>query len=161
MKTAKELVEALRNINDNSDCCFPAIVSSVDKVNSVCNVVFNDMELGGIRIQSTVAQNQNGIQIFPAINSVVIIEKLGDKGEYFISMFGEVEQVVYKIDTTTFTIKDGFLIKKDTDTLKAVFDDLIDQIKAIVVPTNSGPSGQPLNAIAFDLIKNRVDKLLK
>jgi phage baseplate assembly protein gpV len=69
--------------------------------------------------------------------------------------------VKVKMGTSEFIVNDGFLIKKDSETLKKVFDDLIAQIKAIIVPTNVGPSGNPINGAAFDAIKTRADNLLK
>ena len=160
MKLAKELVKALKQVSEGNDLVFLAIVISVNKNNDTCEVLYNEMEIGEVRIKA-IMESVKGISIYPALNSYVLVHRLGNKGEFFISMYSEVEQVIYKIDNTIFTIQDGFLIKKNEDTLKLIFDDLIEQIKAIVVPTNVGPSGNPLNSIAFDAIKNRVEKLLK
>jgi len=55
----------------------------------------------------------------------------------------------------------GFTIKKSTDSLKKILDDLIDQIKLITVTTPNGPSGTPINAVAFDPIKTSVDNLFE
>jgi histidinol-phosphate/aromatic aminotransferase/cobyric acid decarboxylase-like protein len=55
----------------------------------------------------------------------------------------------------------GFTIKKSTNTLKKILDDLIDQIKLITVTTPNGPSGTPINAAAFDPIKTSVDQLME
>lgn len=69
--------------------------------------------------------------------------------------------VKVKMGTSEFIVNDGFLIKKGSETLKQIVDDLITQIKAIIVPTNVGPSGNPINGAAFDAIKTRADNLLK
>lgn len=65
------------------------------------------------------------------------------------------------IDNTRVELKNGVLIQRGSETLKAIISDLIDQINLIVVPTNVGPSGNPINATAFTAIKTRVANLLK
>ena len=55
----------------------------------------------------------------------------------------------------------GFTLKKSTNSLKKILDDLIDQIKLITVTTPNGPSGTPINATAFDPIKTNVDDLME
>jgi hypothetical protein len=161
MKQATELIKALRLINDKGANCFPAVVVAVDKTKSTCDVEFNEMEIGEVRIQATVADNLKGLKMFPAVGSVVIIEKLGDKGEYLVKLYSEVEQVIYEIDNTHFAIKDGFLIGKNDDTIKLLLHDLINTVKAIVVPTNVGLSGNPLNVAEFNSIYDRVTALFK
>jgi len=57
--------------------------------------------------------------------------------------------------------ENGYTLKKSTDTLKKILLDLIDQIKLITVTTPNGPSGTPINATAFDPIKQSVANLLE
>ena len=45
------------------------------------------------------------------------------------------------------------------NTLVDILSDLIDEINNIVVPTNVGPSGNPLNKINFERIKNKLDTI--
>ena len=161
MKHAKELVESLRNVLGNADPVFPAIVKAVDKNNNTCDVEFNEMELGEVRLQATIKQNSIGFKIYPAVDSVVLVQRLGNKGELFIIMYSEVEEVLIQVDTTVLDIKNGFVIKKGNESLKKLMNDLIAEVKKIVVPTNVGPSGTPLNNAAFDAINTRVNNLLK
>jgi len=46
------------------------------------------------------------------------------------------------------------------NTLKDLLGQLIDAIKAITVPTAVGPSGVPINAAAFDAVKNQLSTML-
>lgn len=161
MRQAKDLATAMKNMLTTGDEVQLGKVVTVDKENATCDIEVNELEVGDVRIQAVIKSNGKGIKTFPAPGSWVLVQKLGEKGNWFISMFSEVEDVLIEIDNTVFEIKDGFLLKKNDETLKKLFDDLIDQVKSIVVPTNVGPSGTPINAPAFDAIKNRAGTLLK
>jgi len=71
------------------------------------------------------------------------------------------ELVTIQIDDSEINIQDGILLKRGAETLRKIIDDLIDEINRIIVPTNVGPSGTPINAAAFIAIKTRVSNLLK
>lgn len=162
MKHAAELVSAIKNIVAINDAVFPGIVQSVDKVKNTCEVLYNDMELGGVRLQAIIKADTKGFKIYPAQNSAVLVARLGNKGEFFITMYSVIESVVVEIEDSKIEINaDGFLFQKEEETLKKILDDLLDGIGNIVVPTNSGPSGNPLNKATFTAIKNRVNNLLK
>lgn len=169
MKQAKELVEALRKVIGDSDAVFPAIVESVSKEDSTCEINFNGLELGAVRIRATIKKNATGCRIYPAENSVVLVQRLGKKGELFIILVSEVDEVIYEVnnkilfkhDTTEIEISDKISIKHENETLKKIMNDLIAEVKKIVVPTNVGPSGTPINAAAFEAINTRVNNLLK
>lgn len=161
MKGAKELVETLRKITGSADSVFPAIVRAIDKVNNVCEVEYSEMEIGDVRLLAIIKENSKGCKFYPAENSVVLVQRLGNKGEFFIAMYSEIESVVIEVNETKMEIKEGFLFQKQNETLKKILDDLLDGIAAIIVPTNVGPSGKPLNAATFTTIKTRVAQLLK
>lgn len=161
MKSAKDLVDTLRNILGNEVAVMPAVVVSVDKDLNVCEVQVNGLEFGEVRLQATVKQNAKGFKVFPAEGSVVMIERLGKLGDFFVTMTSEVDEIVADLDNTRFSLKDGIELKRGNETLKAIISDLLDEIGQIVVPTNVGPSGIPINKPAFDAIKLRVAQLLK
>jgi phage baseplate assembly protein gpV len=83
-----------------------------------------------------------------------------DRNTSTLSIIGDARLNV-KIGTTELDLQDGILLKRDSETLKKIVSDLIDQINLIVVPTNVGPSGTPINAAAFTAIKTRAAALLK
>lgn len=161
MKQAKELATAIKNITKVLEPVFVATVKTVDKNKDVVDIEHNDFELGEIRLQAIIKTNSKGIKFYPKIDSVVIVQRLGTRGEFFITQYSEVEQVVMEVGSTKFDIKDGVLIKNGTETLKKVLNDLIAEIQKITVPTNVGPSGVPINIAQFTLIKTRVGNLLK
>lgn len=161
MKHAKELVDAIKNITGIPDSVFPAVVTSVDKTLNVCDVSYGDMEFGNVRLQAIIKADTKGLKIYPVVNSVVLVERIGSNGEMSIAMYSEIESVSVQVDVTTMVVNDGFLFQKNAETLKKILDDLLDGINQIIVPTNVGPSGTPLNATTFTAIKRRVDQLLK
>lgn len=66
----------------------------------------------------------------------------------------------FKIENAELVIsRDGFAVKRSSETLKKIISDLIDQIKLLTVTTPNGPSGTPINATAFTAIKNRLPNL--
>lgn len=65
-----------------------------------------------------------------------------------------------KVGTTELDItEDGFVVKRGSETLKAIISDLIDAILAETHPTGVGPSGTPINAAQYTAIKNRLPNL--
>lgn len=61
MKQAKDLYNALKAVLGNSDSVFPAVVKSVDKSKNVCEVAFDDLEIGNVRLQSIVDDEVKGV----------------------------------------------------------------------------------------------------
>ena len=83
-----------------------------------------------------------------------------DRESSTLSIIGG-DRVNVKMGTTELDLQDGILLKRDDETLKKIVGDLILEINKIVVPTNVGPSGTPINAAAFLVIKTRAETLLK
>lgn len=175
-RQARQLIDALKQALSEGEQVLLAKVVSVDKNNNTCEVEYNGMELGEIRLQANILANQKGFIIYPATDSIVLISKMEGQGNFFVSMFSEVEEVLIKVgDTKTnikdsflfemndlkFEIKDGFLVKKGSETLKKIVDDILDGIEQLTVNTNNGPSSVPVNVAVFQQIKVRVDQLLK
>lgn len=85
-----------------------------------------------------------------------------DRETATLSIIGDaVSEVKIQVGESEVDIKNGILIRRDGETLKQIIDDLITEINKIVVPTNVGPSGTPINANAFTSIITRADQLLK
>lgn len=65
------------------------------------------------------------------------------------------------MDTVTYEIsRDGFKVKRGSETLKKILSDMLDKIIAQTHTTPSGVSGPPINAADFTAIKNRLPNLL-
>ncbi len=176
MKHAKELAEAIKNITKVNQPVFLGIVKTVDKTKNICDVEYNGMEIGEVRLQAIIKENTKANILYPKVNSVVLVQRFGDTGDFFITAYSEIEELKFKIGDTKMTvkdgfhfemtglefeIKDGFLLKKGSETLKKIFDDLFDAIEQLTVNTNVGPSSVPINVASFAAIKTRVDNFLK
>lgn len=55
----------------------------------------------------------------------------------------------------------GYTVKRDSETLRAILEDLIDAILKETHATGTGPSGPPLNAPQFQAIKQRLPDLFE
>lgn len=68
----------------------------------------------------------------------------------------------YKLGNTELNMtEDGFTIKRSTESLKKILEDLFDAILQLTVTTPMGPSGTPINAVTFTQIKQRIPNLLE
>jgi hypothetical protein len=161
MKQAKDLAAAMKNMVDKGDHALRGKVVSVDKNKAACEVEINGLEIGEVRLQANIKTNQKGFKVYPLQGSDVIVERLGREGDFFVSMVSEVEEVLLEIGNVSLQITDGFLLKKNNDTAEKILSDFVDEVMKIVVPTNVGPSGNPINNPAFAAIKNRIKQLFK
>ncbi|WP_308003038.1 hypothetical protein [uncultured Chryseobacterium sp.] len=74
----------------------------------------------------------------------------------------ELKQFRVKIEGVEFQIdKNGFLLKKESETLKKLMGDLIKEIRAMKFTTNTGSTIQLVNDPQFLLIDERFKKFLK
>lgn len=138
-----------------------ATVTAVNTDDTVAVKFSNERSVDDARLRAVVA-NGNKVVLIPQLNSVVIVGMLENSDEYVVLMVSEVSEIKYKIDTVEFDIDSaGFLVKKGSETLKKILDDLLDAINLLTVPTNVGPSGVPINATSFTAIKTRVAQILK
>lgn len=153
-ESAAKLKAALKQMLDKGDEVFAAVVQSVNEDYCTCVVLADEMEIADVRLRATINGN-NGFIIFPAVESTVLVQRLGEKEEFFITMFSEI---------------DGVLIQKDDDTLKLLVNDLCDKVKAIstelqkvVVTIGVTPDVPALIQINADIdaIKGRNEQLFK
>ena len=161
MKTAKELHDALKKIFGTESNVIAAVITSVDKVACTCVVEFDELQIEDVRLRAAVSPGGDGALLFPKVGSAVLVEKIGSKEDYFITMLSEVDEVRWKVDNTTFKVANGFTMTAGTESVRTILVDLMAQIKLLTVPTNVGPSGVPLNAAAFTAIENRIKTVFK
>ena len=64
-------------------------------------------------------------------------------------------------NTELILTRNGFTIKKSSESLKKIISDLIDKIVLLTVTTPNGPSGTPINAADFTAIKSRLPNLFE
>lgn len=158
---------------------FPAKIKEVDETEFTCKVLFDDeLEYMDVRLRSIIDQEKQGFCFIPKIGSMVMVARIADSEQLFVSLFSEVEKVlmtsgslevtvdqgkveVKKGNSTFKQTEAGFTITRNNEGLKKILQDLITAITQITVPTGVGPSGMPINAAAFTAIKTRLNTFLE
>lgn len=140
-KTAKELYDYLQKIASPDANVLPAIVKKVND-NDTIDVDVDGVTYYDVNLKAAEKQGQKGIRIKPAVDSLVLIKRIGDKksDEWAAAMFSEVDEVVFEIAAATFLMdKDGFVIANGMDNLKDVIKLIIEAVQVIVVLQGKSP----------------------
>jgi hypothetical protein len=158
------LQEAIRLLSQDGKMSLQ-VARVIEVTGQLCTVDFEDGRpvLGQVRLKAVIDQDDNALLVIPKVGSYVLVSPLmGNSAVQVVCVCSEVERLELKVETTRFTVdKDGLLLGRQGDSLRSVLGDLIDAINAITVPTGTGPSGVPINAPAFNKIKDRIHKILK
>ena len=79
----------------------------------------------------------------------------------FLIMADEVEEIDVNVDNCQFKINDGFLLKKQNETLAKLMSDLLKEIQKMKFTTNTGSTIKLVNKPQFLAIENRFKDFLK
>ena len=79
----------------------------------------------------------------------------------FLIMADEVEEIDIKSDQCQFKVNDGFLLKKQNETLKKLMVDLLQEIQKMKFTTNTGSTIKLVNKPQFLSIEKRFKDFLK
>lgn len=168
MDAANEIGEALRRFmkTDQVTTVIAAQVKTLNEGDATVDVVDSeDNEIFDVRLRAAVDNSTNGLTLYPAVDSWVLIANLGGSvSEWAVIATTEVDKVVIKTDTSTIEMAaDGVKIARGLENLKSVLDDMLAAIKLITVTCAApgSPSTTPLNFAAFDLLETRINNLLK
>lgn len=140
-KTANELYEALKKITDPGVDVLPAVVKRVNE-NDTVDADVDGIIYYGVNLKAAEKAGQKGIRIKPAVDSMVLIERIGDtkSDEYALLMFSEVDEVLFEIEAAKFLMdKDGFIVANGIDSLKDVIKLIIEAVQVTVVLQGKGP----------------------
>lgn len=171
MADEKELHDAFRNLGKRAVDTFPADVVSVDKTKGTCTVNDGELDYTNVRLTAIIKDNGKACFLFPKVGSSVLVSPINeDLKKLYVEAYSELESFDLKIENVQLQIdKDGFLLKKQNETLKALMADLLTAIKAMsflvnTTGTAAAQTGQTttLNNIAdFTTIENRFNQFLK
>lgn len=162
-----ELTEAFRKLKKRDVDTFPGVVVSVDKDEGTCTVSVDELEFPDVQLSSIIDGNNQKFFLFPAVESSVLVSPINeDLHRLYVEAYSEIESLDLNIDKVRFQVdKDGFLLKKQNETLKKLMADLITAIKAMsfVVTTPSGPGATSTlnNTAQFTAVENRFNQFLK
>lgn len=108
-----------------------------------------------------VDDEQGGVYAEPSVGSLVCVVFVSKEIAVVVNT-SELKEFRTKIEGVTFQMdKDGFLLKKENETLKALMVDLITEIKRMKFTTNMGPTIKLINKPQFTAIENRFKNFLK
>ena len=160
---SKELQKAIGELKKRGVSTFPATVVSVDKANGTCTVNDGELEYTDVLLSAQMAENGKRFYLFPKVNSWVMISPIQeDLNRLYVEFYSEIEAFDLQISMTRMQIdEDGFLLKKENETLKALMVDLLTAIEVMRFTTRSGPTIKLLNKQQFTDIKNRFKEFLK
>ena len=79
----------------------------------------------------------------------------------FLIMADEVEEIDVNVDKCQFNINDGFILKKQNETLAKLMSDLLKEIQKMKFTTNTGSTILLVNKTQFLSIENRFKDFLK
>jgi hypothetical protein len=160
---SKELQDAFRRLKKRDVDTFPVTVVSVDKAKGTCTVSDDEIEYTDVQLAAVVDATSNRFYLFPKLDSSVLVSPINeDLHRLYVEAYSEIESVAIVIDGVQFHVdKDGFLLKKENETLKLLMGDLIAAIKAMVFTTNVGPTINLVNLADFELLEQRFNNFLK
>lgn len=159
----KALQDAFRQLKKRGVSTFVAKVVSVEKTKGICTVYDDEIEYDDVALSATIEENGKRFFLFPKVGSFVLVSPVEeDLHRLYVEYFSEIESFDLQIEDARMQIdNDGFLFKKENETLKALMVDLLEAIEVMRFTTRSGPTIKLLNKIQFTDIKNRFKEFLK
>lgn len=144
-----------------------AKVKSVDEEKATCVLVDeNDQEIFDVRLRPVLTGNKSFILV-PKVGSQVLAVRVEDDDDWMVIAADEIEKIGYYIGNTIFEMdSNGFLLKKENETLKKIMVDLIGAVKAmsftLTTPdTINGTTTALVNLAQFTAIETRINQFLK
>lgn len=163
MSIDRELAEGLRQIGKRKTPTIAVEVLSVDKVLGMCVVKDDGLEYI-VRLASVINDNAERFYLFPKVGSSVLIASIGeDENRYYVVAYSEIESVSLRIEDTQLTIdKAGIHLQRGEVDFKSLLNELLNELKAAIIQTPSGPGNfAPNNVAKFDEINNKMNELLQ
>ncbi|GGG47004.1 hypothetical protein [Epilithonimonas arachidiradicis] len=160
-----DLQKLFANLKARGVSTFAAEVLEVDKESGTCTVVDDGIEYYNVQLSSLIDGAKKQLFIYPVIGSSVLVSPIEEKLDWlYVEVYSEVEQVDWNIENVKFSFdKDGFLLKKENETLKKLVVDILKFVKTAERKTSSGVTLgliEPQKIIADELI-SRTENLLK
>jgi hypothetical protein len=159
----KELQDAFRKLKKRDVDTFPVKVISVNKIKGTCVVSDDEIEYTDVQLSSIIDGKENKFFLFPAVGSSVLVSPINeDLKRLYVEAYSDIESLDLNIKKVQLSVdKDGFLLKKENETLKKLMSDLIKAIKEMKFTTNYGPTISLINLQQFIDIGERFDQFLK
>lgn len=116
-------------------------------------------EIFDVRLQAE--SETGGLVLIPKVGSMVLVVFL-NKNNAAVVNTSEIEKFSLVIEPCTLEVdSEGFLLKKENETLKKLMADLLKAIKEMNFTTNNGPTINLINIADFIALENRFNQFLK
>lgn len=160
---SKALQDAFRQLGKRGVDTFPAQVVSMDKDKGTCVVNDGDIDYTDVQLSATIEDNGKRFFLFPKVGSFVLVSPINeDIHRLYVEFFSEVEELNFETEKSQIKINDeGFLLKKENETLAKLMSDLLKEIQKMKFTTNTGSTIKLVNQSQFKAIEKRFNNLLK
>lgn len=172
----EQLIELIRKvmIKNMPVMSSTGIVSNIDEDKRVCDIkVSDEITLFECRLNAIIDSYDSNVMIVPKDGSQVAYTLVENQDTNAIVIgYTEIDKVIVKIGSLSVGIEaesvkiDGgdtgkISILNKSQNLSKLLSELIDEINKLTVPTSAGPSGTPVNAAQFTLIKDKLSQLME
>lgn len=139
---------------------FTLVVGEVKAVNDNDTCTVGDYE--DVRLNAIIDSLESKLTIYPVVGSQVVIARLEDEDDMFVTGFSEIDKVTIKIKDQLFEMKDGkFSIQSGGLSLKSILNDAFSTLQSATVMTSDGPASfSPANIQAFAACNSKLNELL-
>jgi hypothetical protein len=112
---------------------YDAVVTAIDPETYTCTILLNEISLADVRLRAVVSNNQS-IDVLPAIDSAVVVGKMGDD-DFLVIACDQITSYRVTVGLMVFTIdQTGFKITNGTDSLAKILTDLVKGVLTIAAP---------------------------
>jgi len=158
----KELQDAFRKLGKRDVDTFAVTVLDVDKAAGTCRVTDDEIEYTDVQLSAVIDNSNKRFYLFPAVGSSVLVSPINeDLHRLYVETYSEIESIELIIEGVQFKVdKDGFLLKKENETLKKLMADLVTACRHMVFTTNVGNTINLVNDAEFAGIETRFNNFL-
>ena len=159
MSREAEIQRGLKELTKVAEGITSAEVLSINKTDKTIVIkTIDGLEIPDVRLRSVI-KDSDAFVMYPTKGSSVLVSPFGNQsaGLYKVVGVEQIDGLEGKIGTVEFEVDaDGYKIKRGTENLKTVINDLIAEVSKIIVI-----QGTTINVAAMSLINDRVNKILK
>jgi len=166
----EELLRALRQHCSSGDQVFVADVVSVDENLDTVEIQVNGLELSSIRLRSIIDSQGNRVVVYPAVDSTVLIGRIGHSNEMYVQAVGVVDKVLCHIGDMKLEVTEaGFvynegqhttanadILKSELNKLTKRVDDLLNALNQTTIDAYGGITKASLTPL-LAMITNKED----
>lgn len=124
----------------------------------------NDDEMYDIRLRSVDNGMIEGLVLTPKVGSWLFVADIGNnKHDHIALIYESVEEMTLTIDTLKIVVNtEGVKVLNGTESLKTVFNDILDKMKTLKILTTTGiATVAPVDVPLIEALKNRLNTILK